>query len=241
MNLYQVAEEIAPPAGQHLPAGQGRPPAGLRRDREVPGRPALARLVLFYEYFHGDNGAGLGASHQTGWTGIVARMMHLFATSSPEAVLELGKAAVGDSEVEQAEVPATAGSGEASRRMDARRYPGALPDQHPRLADGAVPPAGPAGDAGRHPGRRAGSPGRDGLRLGLAAERLADRPAGRAGVARAIPSGGTNSSRPCPTSRDEDIAGSGFAITGYTVAPGPRRRRRPWPACASGSGTAACD
>ena len=49
--------------------------------------------MLFYEYFHGDNGAGLGASHQTGWTGIVARMMHLFATTSAEQVLELGKGA----------------------------------------------------------------------------------------------------------------------------------------------------
>ena len=32
-------------------------------------------LVLFYEYFHGDNGAGLGASHQTGWTGLVSKML----------------------------------------------------------------------------------------------------------------------------------------------------------------------
>ena len=32
-------------------------------------------LVLFYEYFHGDNGAGLGASHQTGWTGLVAKLI----------------------------------------------------------------------------------------------------------------------------------------------------------------------
>jgi hypothetical protein len=31
--------------------------------------------VLFYEYFHGDNGAGLGASHQTGWTGLVAKIL----------------------------------------------------------------------------------------------------------------------------------------------------------------------
>jgi hypothetical protein len=47
--------------------------------------------VLFYEYFHGDNGAGLGASHQTGWTGVIARMMHLFATTTPAQVLELGQ------------------------------------------------------------------------------------------------------------------------------------------------------
>ena len=38
--------------------------------------------VLFYEYFHGDNGAGLGASHQTGWTGVVARVLDLFARVS---------------------------------------------------------------------------------------------------------------------------------------------------------------
>jgi hypothetical protein len=47
-------------------------------------------LLLFYEYFHGDNGAGLGASHQTGWTGIVARLMHVFATTSAAQVVASG-------------------------------------------------------------------------------------------------------------------------------------------------------
>ena len=37
--------------------------------------PHWRDLVLFYEYFHGDNGMGLGASHQTGWTGLVAKML----------------------------------------------------------------------------------------------------------------------------------------------------------------------
>jgi hypothetical protein len=46
---------------------------------------------LFFEYFHGDNGAGLGASHQTGWTGVIARAMHLFATMTPEQALKGGK------------------------------------------------------------------------------------------------------------------------------------------------------
>ena len=55
--------------------------------------PHWRDLILFYEYFHGDNGAGLGASHQTGWTGIVARAMHLFATSTGDEFLELGKVA----------------------------------------------------------------------------------------------------------------------------------------------------
>jgi hypothetical protein len=43
--------------------------------------------LLFYEYFHGDNGAGLGASHQTGWTGLVARLIQLFGYLTPEDVL----------------------------------------------------------------------------------------------------------------------------------------------------------
>ena len=73
MNLYQVAEEIARRlASIFLRDEDGRRPV-YGGSREVPGRPALARSLLFYEYFHGDNGAGLGASHQTGWTGVVAR------------------------------------------------------------------------------------------------------------------------------------------------------------------------
>jgi len=37
--------------------------------------PHWCDLILFYEYFHGDNGAGIGASHQTGWTGLVAKLL----------------------------------------------------------------------------------------------------------------------------------------------------------------------
>ena len=43
--------------------------------------------MLFYEYFHGDNGAGLGASHQTGWTGVVARLIELFGKLDAETLL----------------------------------------------------------------------------------------------------------------------------------------------------------
>jgi hypothetical protein len=42
--------------------------------------PHWRDYISIFEYFHGDNRAGLGASHQTGWTGIIARAMHLFAT-----------------------------------------------------------------------------------------------------------------------------------------------------------------
>ncbi len=82
------------PAGQHLPArttdGQRPVYGGTRKFQDDPH---WRDLLLFYEYFHGDNGAGLGASHQTGWTGIIARIMHLFATTTPEQALELSKAA----------------------------------------------------------------------------------------------------------------------------------------------------
>ena len=61
--------------------------------RKFQDDPYWRDLILFYEYFHGDNGAGLGASHQTGWTGIVARIWQLFATTPAEQVLAIGKAA----------------------------------------------------------------------------------------------------------------------------------------------------
>jgi hypothetical protein len=50
--------------------------------------PHWRDLVLFYEYFHGDNGAGLGASHQTGWTGLIAPLLDLFARTDAKTVLE---------------------------------------------------------------------------------------------------------------------------------------------------------
>jgi hypothetical protein len=53
--------------------------------------PHWRDLVLFYEYFHGDNGAGLGASHQTGWTGLVARLLDLFGRMKAEDALETSR------------------------------------------------------------------------------------------------------------------------------------------------------
>jgi hypothetical protein len=49
--------------------------------------------MFYYEDFRGGDGSGLGGSHQTGWAGLVARLMHLFATSTAEQFLELGKIA----------------------------------------------------------------------------------------------------------------------------------------------------
>ncbi len=53
--------------------------------------PHWRDYILFFEYFHGDNGAGLGASHQTGWTGLVAKLIELYGFLDPEQVLEQGQ------------------------------------------------------------------------------------------------------------------------------------------------------
>ena len=91
MTLYQVAEELS----RRLSAIFMKDADGERPvyggTRKFQDDPHWRDLILFYEYFHGDNGAGLGASHQTGWTGIIARLMHLFASSSASDVLERGK------------------------------------------------------------------------------------------------------------------------------------------------------
>jgi len=93
MTLYQVAEELSRRlAGIFLRDAKGRRPV-YGDSRKFQDDPHWRDLVLFYEYFHGDTGQGVGASHQTGWTGVVARAMHLFATTTPEQVLDLGKRA----------------------------------------------------------------------------------------------------------------------------------------------------
>jgi hypothetical protein len=93
MSLYQIAEDIARRLSSiFLRTSEGRRPVygGTKRFQDDP---YWRDLILFYEYFHGDNGAGLGASHQTGWTGLVARMMHLFATTSASEIRHAGKIA----------------------------------------------------------------------------------------------------------------------------------------------------
>jgi hypothetical protein len=51
--------------------------------------------LLFYEYFHGDNGAGIGATHQTGWTGLVAKLIQMYASITPEQILAEGYLSIG--------------------------------------------------------------------------------------------------------------------------------------------------
>jgi hypothetical protein len=91
MSLFEVAKEIADRLTRiFLRDAQGHRPVYGGSGR-FQTDPHWRDLVLFYEYFHGDDGAGLGASHQTGWTGLVATMIRLFGLLDPEKLLRGGK------------------------------------------------------------------------------------------------------------------------------------------------------
>ncbi|MBT9584185.1 glucosidase [bacterium] len=93
MNLYEVAREISGRLSSiFLRNSRGQRPV-FGGSRKFQDDPHWRDHMLFYEYFHGDNGAGLGASHQTGWTGLVAPLMNLFAHTSSQDFLERGRAA----------------------------------------------------------------------------------------------------------------------------------------------------
>jgi hypothetical protein len=87
MNLFEVAKEITRRlAGTFRSEGGRRPVYG--GSEKFQNDPHWRDLILFYEYFHGDNGAGLGASHQTGWTGLVALLMDLFGRIDAKSLIE---------------------------------------------------------------------------------------------------------------------------------------------------------
>jgi hypothetical protein len=116
MNLYRVAEEISRRMSSlFLKDKNGRRPV-YGSDRKFQEDPHWRDCLQFFEYFHADDGAGIGASHQTGWTGIVARAMHLFATMSAEDVLVFGKNAPAVNQAERAKRPTSARSTRASKR-----------------------------------------------------------------------------------------------------------------------------
>jgi hypothetical protein len=91
MDLFEVSKEI----GRRLTSiftrdEQGRRPV-YGGTEKFQTDPHWRDHILFYEYFHGDNGAGLGASHQTGWTGLVAKLIQLYGFLDPQELLAGGK------------------------------------------------------------------------------------------------------------------------------------------------------
>jgi hypothetical protein len=92
MNLFEVARDIAHRLETiFLRDKSGRRPV-YGGTEKFQTDPQWKDYVLFYEYFHGDNGAGLGASHQTGWTGVVAKLIELFGRIDGQQLLDAGKA-----------------------------------------------------------------------------------------------------------------------------------------------------
>jgi len=93
LNLFEVAREVADRLTRiFLREERGRRPV-YGGTTKFPNDPHWRNYLLFYEYLHGDNGAGLGARHQTGWTGVVGGLIHLFGVLAPRRVLEVGQLA----------------------------------------------------------------------------------------------------------------------------------------------------
>ena len=91
MNLFEVAHEIADRLERiFLRDKSGRRPVYGGAEK-FQSDPHWKDCILFYEYFHGDNGAGLGASHQTGWTGLVAKLIELFGRLDGQKFLDAGR------------------------------------------------------------------------------------------------------------------------------------------------------
>jgi Glycosyl hydrolase family 63 C-terminal domain len=93
MNLFEVAREIVDRMARLLLRNdRGRRPVYGGAEK-FQSDPYWRDNILFYEYFHGDNGAGLGASHQTGWTGLLGGLIDLFGGLDAATVLARGRSA----------------------------------------------------------------------------------------------------------------------------------------------------
>jgi hypothetical protein len=90
MNLFEVSREIADRLAAIFECDrtERRPVYGGSKKFQTDSH--WRDLLLFYEYFHGDNGAGLGASHQTGWTGVMGTLINLFGQLNEKDWLESG-------------------------------------------------------------------------------------------------------------------------------------------------------
>jgi hypothetical protein len=94
MNLFEVARELARRmASIFLRDEHGRRPVYGGIDK-FQNDPHWRDYLLFHEYFHGDNGAGLGASHQTGWTGLIGTLIEFFGRVDGARVLAEGRIGV---------------------------------------------------------------------------------------------------------------------------------------------------
>jgi len=93
MNLFEVSKKISDRLTRiFIRDDHGRRPV-YGGTEKFQSDPFWRDNIYFFEYFHGDNGAGLGASHQTGWTGLVAKLIQLYGSLDPKRALDVGRGA----------------------------------------------------------------------------------------------------------------------------------------------------
>ncbi len=88
LTINEVAEEIAGRLRRLFLKGPDGERPVLRYHEKLTKDPHFCDYILFHEYFHGDTGRGVGASHQTGWTGLVAKLLQ--ARKLPEKTSDTG-------------------------------------------------------------------------------------------------------------------------------------------------------
>src|SRR5262249_165866 len=92
MNLFEVAQEIVSRLARIFLRDHNGRRAVFGGVEKFQTDPNFRDYLLFYEYFHGDNGAGIGASHQTGWTGLIAKELDLIRRLNGAELLKGGRA-----------------------------------------------------------------------------------------------------------------------------------------------------
>ncbi len=93
LNLFEVSKEIADRLSRIFLRNEQKRRPIYGGTEKFQSDPHWRDHILFYEYFHGDNGSGLGASHQTGWSGLVAKSIQLYGLLDAKRALEGGKQA----------------------------------------------------------------------------------------------------------------------------------------------------
>jgi hypothetical protein len=73
--LYEIADDLSARLVSIFTKDHEGKRAVYNHDKRMQLDPDFSKYILFYEYFHGDSGRGVGASHQTGWTGLVAKLI----------------------------------------------------------------------------------------------------------------------------------------------------------------------
>jgi hypothetical protein len=104
-NLYEIAEELSRRLSRlFLKGADGQRPV-LKYHPKLAGDPHFRDYILFHEYFHGDTGRGAGASHQTGWTGLVAKLLQPHTTERSTLRDDIVRAALSAVSKRQTVVP----------------------------------------------------------------------------------------------------------------------------------------